>query len=350
MAENLEKSSKFNILFKWIVPEPLKTHLISHLKELTTLNLIFPSDKSEENLLKLASQAHVIIGWRPTEEILLAATQLRLFINPGVGVQHLIPLFRKIAKEGEREITLVNGHGNTFFTAQHAVALLLTLTNRIIPHHEWLKAGRWRTGDKEIKSIPLRKKIVGLLGYGHINQQVHRLLSSFPVNFAILRQSWDNMLFFHNLPSEFQRFTPEALTEFLKVVDILIIALPQTERTEGMIGERELNLLKSDSFLINISRGPIIDEQALYSTLKNHSIGGAAIDVWYEYSPEPDSAERKFPYHYPFHELDNIVLSPHRAASPFDNLDRWDEVIENLTRLSQNRTDFLNQVDLKKEY
>ena len=348
----MDDLNKWNILFQWIVPEPLKIYLVSHLKTISTLNLIFPTDVSEANLLTLVSQAHVIIGWRPSETILRAATQLRLFINPGVGVQHLIPLFRSISKESERKraIRLINGHGNTFFTAQHAVALLLSLTNRIIPHHEWMKEGKWRTGDKEAKSIPLRKKVVGLLGYGHINQQVHRLLSSFPVEFAILRQSWERKLFFDSLPEDFQRYTPEILHEFLQKMDFLIIALPQTEKTVGMLGETELNLLKTDTFLINISRGPIIEEQALYSALKNRRIGGAAIDVWYEYEPESDSEGRKYPYHCPFHELDNIILSPHRAASPFDDLERWDEVIENLTRLAQNRTDFLNQVDLSKEY
>ncbi len=348
----MEKLEKWNVLFNWDVPHPLKDYLVSHLNTISALNLIFPTDVSEENLLKLAPQSHAIIGWRPSDALLRAATQLRIFINPGVGVQHLIPLFRTISKETgrEKEITLINGHGNTFFTAQHAVALLLSLTNRIVPHHEWMKSGKWRTGDKDAKSIPLRKRIIGLLGYGHINQQVHRLLSSFPVEFAILRQSWENKLFFDNLPSDFKRFTPETLHKFLQKTDFLIIALPQTEKTDGMLGKTELNFLKSDAFIINISRGPIINEEVLYSALQNRRIGGAAIDVWYEYKPDPDNMGRKYPFHYPFHELDNVVLSPHRAASPFDNLERWDEVIENLKRLAQNRTDFLNQVDLEKEY
>ena len=117
-----------------------------------------------------------------------------------------------------------------------------------------------------------------------------------------------------------------------------------------MIAEEQFAMMKPSVRLINCARGGIINEDALYSTLQNRRIGGAAIDVWYEYKPDPDDEGRKYPYHLPFHELDNLILSPHRAASPFDNLERWDEVIENLKRLAQNRTDFLNQVDLEKEY
>ena len=67
-------------------------------------------------------------------------------------------------------------------------------------------------------------------------------------------------------------------------------------------------------------------------------------------APKPTRGEKNFPYHLPFHELPNIVLSPHRAASPFDDLRRWDEVVENLKRMAAGRTDLLNIVNLDREY
>jgi phosphoglycerate dehydrogenase-like enzyme len=94
----------------------------------------------------------------------------------------------------------------------------------------------------------------------------------------------------------------------------------------------------------------VINEKALYERLKSKKLTGAALDVWYNYNPEPDKQGKKYPSHYPFHELDNIVLSPHRAASPFDDLQRWNEVIENIQRFCSGRTDFLNVVDLEREY
>ncbi|MHA1886724.1 MAG: NAD(P)-dependent oxidoreductase [Promethearchaeota archaeon] len=336
------------VLFKWIVPSSLKAYLQSNLSRLSNLKLIFPKDVSEENLLNLAREADVIVGWRPTETLLEHAENLLVFINPGVGVQHLIPMFQIFSQK--RNITLINGHGNTFFTAQHAVGLLLSLTNYIIPHHEWMKQGKWRTGDSEAKSIPLRNKTIGFLGYGHINQQVHQLLSNFPVKFAALRRFWNSPIFFEDIPLEIEHFTPLQIDKFLEITDFLIIAVPLTKQTRNLIREKEINLLGEQSFLINISRGPIVNEKDLYLALKHKKIAGAAIDVWYEYQPEPDSQNRKFPYHYPFHDLQNVILSPHRAASPFDDLQRWDEVIENLKRISVGRKDLKNIVDLEREY
>jgi len=140
------------------------------------------------------------------------------------------------------------------------------------------------------------------------------------------------------------------LDEFLKEIDTLIVAVPQTPDTLSLIGQKELELLGPEGLVVNIARGPVIDESALYKVLSEHTIAGAAIDVWYEYRPEPDEAGRKFPFHHAFHELDNIVLSPHRGASPMDDLERWDEVIENITRFVEGRTDFLNIVDLERGY
>jgi phosphoglycerate dehydrogenase-like enzyme len=94
----------------------------------------------------------------------------------------------------------------------------------------------------------------------------------------------------------------------------------------------------------------VIDEEAFYKALSEKQIAGAAIDVWYEYRPEEDPEGRKFPSSFPFHKLDNVVLSPHRGASPMDDLRRWDEVIENITRFAEGREDFINIVDLERGY
>jgi phosphoglycerate dehydrogenase-like enzyme len=101
---------------------------------------------------------------------------------------------------------------------------------------------------------------------------------------------------------------------------------------------------------VNIGRGAIFDQEALYNALATDVIAGAAIDVWYTYKPEPDEKGRLFPFEFPFNKLDNVVLSPHRGASPMDDLKRWNEVIENITRYAQGRHDFINRVILEREY
>ncbi|MBY8996939.1 MAG: hypothetical protein KGD60_04355 [Candidatus Thorarchaeota archaeon] len=335
-----------NVLFIWKPREELENYLRKGLSSVDNLNLIFPDEETEEVYLKHSRDANVVVGWRPTREFLDSAENLRLFINPGVGVQHHLEPFRELVKT--RDVVLVNGHGNTYFTAQHVIALLLALTNKVVPHHNWMAEGLWRRGDNHGKSKPLRDRNIGLLGYGAINKKVHRFLSGFNVNFFICRNNWDGKT--ESLPTPAKKYETGQLNEFLQEVDILIVAVPQTPDTLGLIGQKELELLGSDGLVVNIARGPVIDEDALFKALSERTIAGAAIDVWYEYRPEPDDKERKYPFNHSFHKLDNIVLSPHRGASPMDDLERWNEVIENITRFAQGRTDFLNQVDIERGY
>ncbi len=342
-------SNTINVLFINEVSKRVRDYLADNLVDYRNINFIYPSNFSHQALLELVRDANVLIGWRPTKELLEKAENLKIFINPGAGVKHLIDLFQEITKN--KRVVLINGHGNSYFVAQHAVALLLALMNKIIPHHLWMKQGRWRTGDSEVASIPLRFRKIGLLGYGAINQKVHRMLSGFNVEFHILKNNWqgykDNNITF------FKRYDPSQIREFCNEIDTLIIALPHTSLTENMISEEELRLLgegNKKGLVVNVARGNIIEEKALYNSLKNNVITGAAIDVWYIYKPSEDSKGRKYPYNYPFHELDNIILSPHRGYSPFDDLLRWNEVIENLKKISRNEKDFINVVDLKSEY
>lgn len=335
-----------NVLFLWKVPDQLQHYLKEQLGEINNLNLLFPKEAEESEFLSLAPEAQVIVGWRPSQELLDCANQLKLFIFPGAGVQHLLEWFRDQGQA--RGVVLVNGHSNSYFVAQHVIALLLVLLNKIIPHHEWMVKGEWRKGDADAKTIPLWKRKVGLLGYGAINQKVHQLLTAFDVEFSILRRNWEGKD--EPLPSPAKKYTPSQLHEFLVSINTLIIAIPLTAETTVMIGSEELNLLGKDGFLVNVARGGVVDQKALYDALSQNKIAGAAIDVWYTYKPEPDKEGRKYPFEEPFQTLDNVVFSPHRAASPFDDLDRWGEVIENITRFAQRRTDFINIVDLERGY
>ena len=347
-ANNLKTTSNNSITVCFIsdVLDQAKNYLIKKLENLRNIKLIFPKDRSEVNLLKLVPKADILIGWRPSKKLLIAASNLKLFINPGAGVQHLIEQF--LEKNKVQKVLLANGHGNSYFVAQHAVALLLTLMSKTIPHHEWMQQGKWRTGDNDASSTPLRFMNIGLLGYGAINQKVHRFLSGFDVEFSILRKHWDKQL--SPLPTLVKRYEFSQLHQFLEDINILIIAIPLTSFTTKLIKRRELELLGSNGFIVNVSRGDIIDEESLFISLKERIIKGAAIDVWYNYHPESDHENKKYPFNLPFHTLENIVLSPHRGYSPFNDLLRWDEVIENITRMAEGRQDFLNIVDLEEEY
>jgi len=339
-------SEKITVLFITKIAQPIQEYLLTNLKKYENLKLDFPSDTSNKNILSLVPDADVLIGWGPTKEILVKAVKLKMFINPGAGISHLIDLFREVSQE--KEILLINGHGNSYFVAQHAVAMLLTFMNKTILHHQWMKEGKWRTGDEEAASIPLRFRKVGLLGYGAINKKVHKMLQGFNIEFSILRNHWEKQK--EPLITPAKKFSYHQINEFCDDIDIIIIAIPHTSKTMDLIGKKQLNLLGKEGIVINVGRGEIINELALYNALKDKTITGAAIDVWYNYSPIEDDDGKKYPYNYPFHNLDNLILSPHRGYSPFIDLLRWNEVIENLSRLSDNKSLFINQVNLFEEY
>jgi len=334
-----------NVLFIWEVRDELREFLEKGLEGVEHVKLVFPEDVEESTLLGIAPYADILVGWRPSRKLLDDAERLQLFINPGAGVQHHIETFCEINET--RQVTLVNGHGNSYFTAQHAVALLLSLTNKIIPHHRWMSDGHWRRGDDHARSMPLMKRKVGLLGYGAVNSKVHGFLSGFDVEFSILKRSWTGD---EVLPTPVAKYTQSGLQDFLREIDTLIAVVPLTSETKGILGFEELRELGPEGLLVTLARGDVIDEKGLYTVLKDGLIAGAAIDVWYDYKPEPDEQGRLYPFHHPFHELDNVILSPHRAASPFSDLERWNEVIENIKRFADGRTDFLNIVDLERGY
>ena len=338
--------SPLNVLFYWKVNKELRNYLENSFKENKNINLIFLNVFEGEMFLEMLKISQIIIGWRPKKEHLEKATNLQVYMNPGAGITHLIQMFKELNKT--RKIILINGHGNAYFTAQHTVALLLAVLNKIILHHDFMVKGVWRTGDKEGKSIPLRNKTVGLLGYGHINQLVHKFLSGFDLQFNILKNSWEkenNQEF----PTKANKYSINQLDLFLRSTNILIIAVPLTSKTEGLIDLKKLQLLQPNSILINISRGLVINEKDLYTALKKRIILGAGIDVWYDYNPE-EKGGKKYPFKEKFHQLNNIVLSPHRAASPMDDLNRWDEVIKNIFVFLTNKGSLTNIVNLEEEY
>lgn len=336
---------KTNVLFIWDASDDHRKYLAGKLEDYPEVELILPPDRHPETLMKFAPDADIMVGWKPAVELLNAATKLALFMGPGAGAQHLVKIFREL--DGKK-IVLCNNHGNAYPTAQHSVALLLALMNRIVAHHNWMAEGKWLVDDDTVRSTTLRDRTIGLLGYGAINRHVHMFLSGFDLEFAILKREWSGDE--PSTPTPAARYDTAGLDEFMSAIDTLMIAVPITSLTRGIIGEKQLELLGPNGLLVNIARGPIVDEESLYTALKEKYIAGAAIDVWYDYHPEPDDKGRKYPSAFPFHDLDNVVLSPHRAASPFDDPKRWDDIIENIKRFADGRSDFLNVMSLEHEY
>ena len=109
------------------------------------------------------------------------------------------------------------------------------------------------------------------------------------------------------------------------------MAIPLTPETEGLIDAHALEAMKSTAFLINVARGAIIDEKALYQALKEGQIAGAAIDTWYQY---PGSDAKRMPASLPFHMLDNVIMTPHTSGETVQTVAaRTCDIADNINRL-----------------
>lgn len=174
-------------------------------------------------------------------------------------------------------------------------------------------------------------KTIGLIGFGHIGAAIAERARAFGMRVMTATRTPAKTTAAADWAAGMER-----LGELLGTADFVIVCCPLTAETRGLLGAAELALLKPTAVLINIARGEIIDEQALYATLRDRRIAGAVIDVWYRY-PKAD-APRMAPSRFPFHELDNVIMTPHASCwtdALFER--RWTVIAENLDRLVDGR-------------
>jgi phosphoglycerate dehydrogenase-like enzyme len=172
-------------------------------------------------------------------------------------------------------------------------------------------------------------KTLGLLGYGHVGKLVAKRAQAFGMRVHVVSRT--------GCAPEADRADPIAnLKAMLKVADFVVIACPLTPETRGLIGDAELNSMKPSAILINIARAAIVDQDALYDVLAHRRIGGATLDVWYEY---PTAATPNVqPARFAFEELPNVHCTAHSSAWTEEMFERRFAIIaENLERLYSGR-------------
>jgi len=312
---------KPRILFGWQLKPELQAFFQTELSEIAE-TVFAPGYKTEE-LLPLIPQADIFVGGVFTDELLTAAEKLKLLVIPYIGVERHVPIVRPFPG-----ITLVNSRGNAAPTAQHAVALMLAVTNHVVHFHKRVENGDWRAYDDTPPSLLLDENTtVGVLGAGTVGRQIIRLLAGFPVRVIGCSRGGGSLEEFPDL----EMFSAGETDAFYRQSNIVMVGVPKTADTDGMIGERELGLLPENAILVNVARGSVIDEKPLFEALKSRQLLGAGLDVWYNYRPEEIDG-KKYPYTEPFHALDNVVLSPHRAGSPLVRTERFRDIVENIHR------------------
>ena len=185
--------------------------------------------------------------------------------------------------------------------SEHALAMTLSLAKRLPQRHAALAAGRF---DKWSPALTLSGATCVILGYGGIGTTTARFMRAFGARICAVTRTGTT-----TEPADLTASISD-LDQVLPAADVLVIALPLTLATRGLIGARELALMKQNAILVNVARGPIIDQAALYEHLRTHGDFTAGIDTWWA---EP-TGDAPFRSDYPFLELPNVLGSPHNSS------------------------------------
>ena len=283
---------------------------------------------------------NILIGGRPAREQLAACLNLRALIVPWAGV----PENTRELLHDFPQVTLHNLHHNAGATAEMALALLFAAAKYIVPLDQKLRANDWSPRYAPARSLGLEGKTALIIGYGQIGQRVGRVCHALGMNVIATRRNrieQDDVAEVHPI-SDLPQLLPRA--------EAVVITAPLTPETKGLIGERELAALPHDAVLVNVGRGAIVDEGALYHALKNGQLAAAGIDVWYNYPTDEASQANTPPSNYPFGDLDNVVLSPHRGGDDKDiDVARMRDLAELLNAAARGEK-MANQVDLEAGY
>jgi len=317
-----------------IVREPAKgaiTHLEERLDE--TIQLTFGK------VLPKSPNYHILVDGVPTREFLEASPNLRSLIIPWAG----LPTATRDLLMDFSHISTHNLHHNAVATAEMALGLLFAAAKFVVPMDQALRRNDWTPRYQPNPSIQLQGKTAMILGFGAIGQHAGKVLKAMGLHVIGIRR----------IP------TPDAVAEvypvsmldqYLPMCDILMVTLPLTPETKGLIGAREIDKLPAGAILINVGRGAVIDQGELYQALKNQQLLAAGLDVWYNYPPDEESRLNTPPADYPFHELDNVVLSPHRGGGARETEFLRMEALARSLNSAARGEDIPNMVDLQAGY
>ena len=297
--------------------------------ELTRQKLTVPHEivfADETSVVDVLPEVDVLVSLVFTPEMAAAARRLKLLQVPGAGLDRID---RAVLPPGA---ALANAFGHDVGIAEYVMGAILTLTRELGRLDAKLRRGEWESHWVPDKPPPtpwpeLAGRSLGILGFGRIGQAVARRALAFDMAVTAIRRRPDH----ETVGESVTLLGPDSLPALLSGSDVLVVTLPLSEETRGLIGESELNLMKSNALLINVARAPILDEAALFRALSEGRIAGAALDVWNRY-PSDDSPTS--PSAQSFHELPNVLITPHISGWTEGMLNARAEVIaENVGRV-----------------
>jgi len=277
-----------------------------------------------QRLIPALAEAEIVVGhiWKKDFP---EAPRLKLLQSPAAGLD-LIDL-----PSLPRGVAVCNVTGHEQPIAEYVLMTMLALSHQLLDIAAAFRAGSW-TGGGAGGGPPhgeVLGKTIGIVGYGRIGREVAKRAVAFgckviAANRSPISDRGDAAEIY--LLGELDRMLPQC--------DVVVIAAGLGAETRGLIDARRIGLMKPSALLINIGRALIVDEAALYEALRDGRIGGAALDVWWRY-PSPAEPNAR-PSNLPFHELPNVLMTPHCSSGTDGARDRRQSVIAgNLDRFAR---------------
>jgi D-3-phosphoglycerate dehydrogenase len=249
-----------------------------------------------------------------TEEVLDRAESLKVVGRAGIGLDNV-----DVEAATRRGVLVVNApQSNIISAAEHTWALLLAQARNVPQAHASLREGKWERA--RFQGVELHGKSLGVLGLGRVGAMVAGRALAFGMRVV----AFDPYVSKDRAKTLGVELSP-SLEAVLVQADFLTIHLPRSVETEGLIGEREIGLMKDGARIVNTSRGGIVDERALVSALREGRLGGAALDV---FTTEPPPAS------HPLLHFDHVVVTPHLGASTQEAQDKAGTAIAEMVRLA----------------
>jgi len=288
---------------------------------------------SKDELVRKAKYAdYFLASGRVTidKEVIQSASKLKMIQRTGVGTDTL-----DLITLQERNIPVyVNTGINSVSVAEHTILLMLSVLRRVNYVDTRLKSGFWEKNDIGIECHSINNKIIGLIGIGNIGKNVVKMLQPFGVTIF-----YNDLLQLDKSEEQFLNVQYCEMKDLLKHVDILTLHCPLTPYTRGIIGEKEIAMMKQGSFIINSGRGQLIDEKALIAALQSGHIRGAGLDV---FAQEPVNKDN------PLLCFDNVVLTPHIGGLTIETFSKMmSDAFDNIQLFENKQYEFIENKRLK---
>ena len=254
---------------------------------------------SNEEFASAGSDVAVASSYKFTPEIFSGLTGLKWLHFGATGVDGI--LFSELI---ESDVTLTKAVGfHSKVTAEHAIAMMLYFERKFAESIKFKETRKWSQREIALRNGTLSGKSLGILGFGAVGQALSEMADVFGMNVSIATRSSKSS---DLLPHVNRIYPSSGLNELIAQSDYFAVCVPLTKETKGVINRERLSFMKESAIIINVARGAIVDEPALYQALSQKKIAGAGLDV---FATEP------LPEDNPLFELDNVFLSPHVAGN-----------------------------------